>query len=238
MKKKRLIGIISLFLFAAAVTAILLSLYLNYADEAVIRGNVYADSGDVAAVVFPQEEDTRLLNILMKDLRGGFKNDAFHARIKLNLTSMKTVTVIVTEEEPRAAILREDHYLLVTEKGVYLGKTDTVPEGLRTVLGVEITELEPFTVPVSTGNSLQGAVDICMSLDRFQAPGDPVTYRDGGYFLSLADVTVAYGKAEYLNEKAEALLAQEPYYEGLKGTLHMEEYDGSKETQKFYFTVE
>ncbi len=233
-----LVTIAVLILFIGAVTAVLLSLYLNYADDAVVCGNVYAKSPDIVSAVFTEDDDTRLLNILIRELNGGYKNGAFTAHFKLELADMKKVTIDVTENKPAAAVAIDENYLIVTETGNVLGKTAEVPAGLREIRGIEILEREAFSVPETADDALLGAIDIVVSLDRFEAVGDPVTYRDGGYFITVNDVTVAYGKAEYLNEKAEALNAQTPYYEGLRGTLHMEDYDGSRETEKFYFTVE
>lgn len=237
-RKKLIIAILVLFLLAAAAGGSVLALYLNYADDASVHGNVYCSSSAIAESIFTNDDDTRLLNILIRGMRGGYKNEAFSAKLKLDLKNLKCVQVEITEKAPAAAVQYDGCYLIVTEKGIALGRSDDVPEGLRTIRGLEFAAPEYFTVPETGDDSLQGAVEIVVSLDRFEAAGDPVIYRDGGYFLIVGDVTVAYGKAEYLNEKAEALLAQTPYYEGLKGTLHMENYDGSRETEKFYFTVE
>ena len=62
--------------------------------------------------------------------------------------------------------------------------------------------------------------------------------QDGNFTLSFRKVRVSLGTYRYMREKLHEISYQFAQYEGLKGTLHMENFDPDDPRQSYYFTVD
>ena len=133
-----------------------------------------------------------------------------------------------------------------------LTKVLSVPGSKLSAAGVEsvrsrVANLKDYLPQFGDIHAFQAALQNLLSEGEGELPlspsqlneieSDALFVRGGGFCLQIGEVTVNLGTDEWLAEKLLELRSQLPSLRRLRGTLHLEDYDGEKKNDHFTFEV-
>ncbi len=232
-----LISLLMLVLVAAAAVMIYAS--LTPVKEIRVDGRRYTEEDPLISWYFPTEKSRLLSRLTIRMIRGVTPPPAISSG-KIVLLGLNECEIRITEKEAAFTIAMQDGsgVLLVTPDGEVLRHLEEKPEHLALITGIHALFDEPLMPAVTdqpeTFKHLLKAVRIVREFD-FET--DELYIQNGSLCLDIGDVTVSLGTDDYLREKLTELMSQIPAFEGLKGTLHLEDYDGGKNSGRFTFEV-
>ena len=129
--------------------------------------------------------------------------------IHVQLRNPQTIVVQVNEEKLSGYVQSEDEYIYVNDSGKIVLKQTEKLQDVLLLSGITADTAE--VGEAITADSL-GKSD------------------DGGYYIVMGKVKVLLGKDIYMEEKISELNDLLSKLEGLSGTLHLEEYDSTKDS--------
>ena len=108
---------------------------------------------------------------------------------------------------------------------------DKIPD-IPMMDGIQIKSAENGDVLTANDDTvLDSILNIAALLNEEEITADTIDITsDGGYDLVMGKVTVLLGKDIYMEEKLSELKDLLPNLDGLSGTLHLEEYDSTKDS--------
>ena len=156
--------------------------------------------------------------------------------IRLSIENPQKVVVHVREQQLVAAVKNNDQYSYVNEKGRIILTQDDKIQDIPMMDGIQIKSAENGDVLTAADDTvLDSILNIAALLNEDEITADTIGITsDGGYDLVMGKVTVLLGKDIYMEEKLSELKDLLPNLDGLSGTLHLEEYDSTKDS--FIFT--
>lgn len=154
--------------------------------------------------------------------------NAIHIRIK----NPQTVIVQVNEEKLAGYIVSDGTYLFVNDSGKIVLKQSDKISGVLLLDGITADGSEVGEQLVSEDTGIfSDFLDISKILRSNEISADSLSLTTGiGYCVTLGKVRVLLGKDIYMEEKISELNDLIPKLEGLSGTLHLEEYDSTKDS--------
>ncbi len=230
-------GLLTLILLILTAGGVMVGAYLLKAEHITVSGNRYCNDEIVISKVFRTEDDYRLSSLLYRMI-AGVPNDGAFESIRVSLTGLQSVTVKVVESTPVAQVLFRENYVFLNEKGIVVGSLPVADAELQWLDGVFFTDYTDFSFP-STGDpeGLKDAVLVAKEATKLGLRTECIRCENHSYSLCFKDVEVCIGNSENLLQKLAEITYQLPKYDGLKGILHMEDYDGKTEKPYFYFEV-
>lgn len=223
-------------LFLAAVC--FLAAYSLRIRKITVSGSYSSDAKKIETLVFREEEDYRLYRVLYRSVRG-IPADGVFSSLKIRPTGLTSCEIEVRENEAKAVILHGEEKITVDQNGTVFGPMFAPDADIPVIKGLPVKSSEELKI-LDCGDEqiLKDALTVVEVVGSCAEVPEEIFYTDGSFALEFDDVTVVLGSAAYLTQKISILNSQFPYYEGLKGTLHMEDFDGNEEAERFYFEVE
>lgn len=117
-------------------------------------------------------------------------------------------------------------YAYIDKDGVVEELSTREIEGIARIQGLQIDKVTLYE-PLKTDNKslFKKLLSLTQILQKYKLMPSTIKVDDNnGLVLSYGDITVNWGQATNLNDKAVRLEKIFPQLEGLKGTLHMEEW--------------
>ena len=152
--------------------------------------------------------------------------------IHVQLRNPQTIVVQVNEEKLSGYVQSEDEYIYVNDSGkIVLKQTEKLQDVLLlSGITADTAEVGEQLVSDDTG-VFADFLDIAAILRSEAITADSLGKSDdGGYYIVMGKVKVLLGKDIYMEEKISELNDLLPKLEGLSGTLHLEEYDSTKDS--------
>ncbi|MBP5224968.1 MAG: hypothetical protein J6Z38_05235 [Lachnospiraceae bacterium] len=230
-------GLLVLILLILIAGGVMVGAYLLKAEHITVSGNRYCNDDIVISKVFREEDDYRLSTILYR-MVAGVPNDGAFESIRVSLTGLQSAAVKVIESKPVAQVLFRENYVFLNESGIVVGSLPVADAELLWLDGTFFTDYADFSFPSTDDpDALLDALSVAKEASGkgLKPSGIRCEYRT--YSLFFKDVEVRIGTTENLSGKLSEIVYQLPKYEGLKGILHMEDYDGKTEKPYFYFEV-
>ena len=233
-RKKAPVGVLLFAGIVLLIGALFLCLYLIRIDRVTVSGNAFVSPEVILEKAFPEEEDYHLYRVLLKLVKGYPENE-FAESMRLKLHGLSEAEIVVSEKPAVAEINAGGTYLFLNRDGIVLGHAGEKREGLPYITGVRVLAFRDFEFPeTDEKETLLGAITVAEKARELKLSEECVRVENGQYFLEFGDVTAAIGSLSFLEGKLQEIRDQKSVYEGLKGTVHLETYDGS-EGQRFYF---
>ena len=245
-KKKRspreLIGdilITAVLLILVLLAGLLIGASLVSVEEISVIGTEWVEEEPVLNWYFPTEKSRILSRAMLKNVLGRSRPPVF-SESKVVLTGLRECEIRVKEKEAAFVIglKNEEGVLMVTGDGSVLRKVPSVPEHLSMIEGISALSSEPM-LPALTDQPevFTQLLRVVKLLSEYEIESDALFIRDGGFCLQIGEVTVCLGTDEWLKEKLMELRNQIPAFTRLRGTLHLEDYDGDNTKDGFTFEV-
>ena len=239
-RKKRWKGILILTAAVLLAAAVILVLYFVKVDRFEVEGNRQIPDAMVTGLLYPDEEDTRLYKVLFAQLRGLGKNEAFESA-SVKLTGFTSAVITVKESEPAFVIATDVSANYYNRYGIRLPEPEHLEVAYPKLAGLGFVRSEMLEKPVFSPENA-AVYEQCLSILRTASelglPADSLFTQEGRFTLSFRNVRVSLGSFAHMREKLNEITYQYDYYEGLKGTLHMEDFDPDEPGQSYWFVVD
>ena len=233
------IVIITLMLITVFAAFALTISSLTTIEEITVTGNTYTEEEPLIERYFPTEKSRLLSRTFFRGLLDRNTPESMES-VKLVLHGTKSCEIRTVEKEAAftIALRDEEGVVIVTADGAVLTKAAQTPEHLSLIAGILATNAEPlFKCETDQPETYDQLIRVIPILREYQLDNDAFYIRNGSFCLDFGEVTVSLGTDQYLREKLTELQNQIPSFAGLKGTLHLEDYDGGKNTDRFTFEV-
>ena len=239
-RKKKWKGILILIAAVLLIAAVILVLYFVKVERFEVKGNRQITDSMVQSLLYPEEEDTRLYKVLLGQWRGLKKNEAFETA-SVRLTGFTSAVITVKESVPAFVIATDMSSNYYNSYGIRLPEPEHLEVVYPKLAGLGFIRSEMLKKPVFSPEDA-AVYEQCCSIFRMAAelvlPADSLLVQDGQFTLSFRKVRVSLGSYDHMLEKLHEITYQYDYYEGLSGTLHMENFDPDDPGQSYWFTVD
>ena len=211
-------------------------------EEVVVRGNKNYTEEEIKSVIgFPEEGG----NTLFTYLRYSFyraKDIPFVEDINVTMEGSKRVCIEVSEIRILACIKEGKSYYYFDEDGVVKEVLNEKKERLPVIEGVEVENLEEGeAISVNNRTIFKGMMELSELLLDHGVKAQKIAVDSEGTFTVYVDdaIRVGFGAPVYLEEKTAemAIILQELEMmrktEDIRGILHLENYDSTKNSIVF-----
>lgn len=208
-----------------------------HVDSIAVADTFRSEPGDIQDYVFPDEESTVFYRVVWKALKG-MDAPAF-SNLYIKFSGVISVSIRGTENTPILQVDNGTETYYFDENGYRVPAANT-EEKVSLFVDFSVPETALYEKPKLSeeqAEAFETALQIAVYVKALNIPSDYITMTEIGAVLAFQSVNVALGSSDHLREKLEEVVCQYLYYEGLKGTLHMENYDGSNSGKGFYFTT-
>ncbi|MBR3036092.1 MAG: hypothetical protein IKI54_02220 [Lachnospiraceae bacterium] len=230
-------GLLAVFVMLLTLGILMIGAYLLRIEHVTITGNHYCNDEIVMSKVFKSEDDYKLSSVLYK-MFFGVENDGAFESIRISLTGLQSAAIRVSETKGIAQVHFSNEYVFFNENGIVIGNLPVRDNDMLLLDGTFFTAYTDFEFPETDApDALLDALKVAKGAQETGLFPDPIRCEDGTYTLDFQDVQVKIGTSAALSAKLKEITYQMPNYSGLKGILHMEDYDGTQENPYFYFEV-
>ena len=244
MKRKKKATIL-LSVLAAVIVTFLLLILLFRVKNVDVTGNHHISDEEIESRLIggPLTGNTIFMSLFMR--HPDFSDNAFVERVSVKYVDRNSLRIEVEEKPLIGYVAAEGSYWYFNQNGEVLVNS-SVPEAGDEEAAQDTGTVEPYYIPLIKGLSVTepvlGEVLPVSDPSVFSALGslteiinkrdiDPayVTFNtDGTMTMMVGSIEVLLGEDEHLEEKLEELSGILPEAEGLSGTLHLENFDGSQ----------
>ena len=239
-RKKRWKWILILAAAVLLAAAAGLVLYFVKVERFEVKGNKQLSDALVTGLLYPEEEDTRLYKVLLAQMKGLKKNEAFEAA-SVKLTGFTSAVITVKESSPAFVIATDMSANYYNSYGIRLPEPEHLEVAYPKLAGLPIIRSEMLKKPVLSPENA-AVYEQCLSIFRLASelklPADSLYVEEDRFTLTFRKVRVSLGTYDNMVEKLHEITYQYDYYEGLSGTLHMEDFDPDQPGQSYWFTVD
>ena len=239
-RKKRLRWIlipVGALLLLAGLVAVL---YFVKVEKFRVTGNQSLSESQVRELLYPEEEDRRLYKVLYAQISGLRRNEAFDSA-SVRLQGLTEALITVKESVPAFVVATDATVFYFNQYGIRLPEPQHVEVAYPRLAGIRFAGCEFLKKPAMSpedGAVFEQCLSIFREISEIGLPTDALMVQDGNFTLSFRKVRVSLGTYRYMREKLHEISYQFDQYEGLKGTLHMENFDPDDPRQSYHFTVD
>ena len=234
VRKTRSGKMIFFLMFAAGI--LMLSLYLVKTERTSLTGTRYVDEEDALEMLLPESE--RRLSAVLYSMFFGPKKNLLFDSIRIRPDGLHSVRITVSETPADCAVHTELGYAAVNRNGMAAAFYESCPEELTVLMGFDAKAAARYeAVSVSDEERFQEALSLAKSVRTSGIPCEMIVCGSGAFKILTGKLTVDFGSSEYAEQKLTAFLDMYPSLLGLRGTLHLENYDPETDDGKYYFEV-
>ena len=152
--------------------------------------------------------------------------------IDVQLKNPWTVRVLVKEQQVVCCVATGKSYIYLNSGGNVVSTSSSEDYDLPVVQGLEVNDvMVGMRLDAADESILDDVTAIGEDLQEYEVKADMINVlEDYKYSLLIGNVTVLLGRNIYMEEKISELANLQDQLEGLAGTLHLENYDASKES--------
>ena len=154
------------------------------------------------------------------------------AGVNVSIAGPQTVRVEVNEQTLVGCIEIGSQYFYVNENGmVVLVQPDKLQE-VPVLSGLEVEKAEAGEyLKAADQEGLDDMLHIADSMESYEVSVESIEQmEDNKYFAQMGSIKVLLGRDIYMDEKISELRDLLPELENLSGTLHLEDYDSTKDS--------
>ena len=231
-QKKKKKGHPLLIFFIILIVLVLVGIFGFQAKDIQITGNQRVTDDEVKELIQVDKSYGNTLILWMLNRRTDISSQPLLSGIQVSIQNPQKVVVHVREQKLIGAVKNNDQYSYVNDQGkIILTQGEKIQE-IPLLNGIQIQDAETGDVLSADDDTvLESLLSIASLVNEDAISVDSVgTTSDGGYQLVMGKVTVLLGKDIYMEEKLSELNDLLPNLDGLSGTLHLEEYDSTKDS--------
>ena len=214
------------------VLALIMVLFVFRIDKVDIKGTSRVSDDTIRQEIkLDQAHDSSLLLWLLNKRANYSDNDMIRS-ISVRLTSPRNVLVTVVEQDLVGGIKSGDTYSYFNDKGVVILQQNKAQADIPLVSGVDVKKASTGSkLETSNDDTMSDLTDIVSVMSDYKLSVDSVeSVGDGKYTAHYNKVIINLGRNSYMDEKISELASLADKLKGLSGTLHLEDYDATKDS--------
>ena len=220
-----IIGILLLALGGGAV-----ALHSVYTVRTVyVEGNVHYTEDEIMEIVMSGPLGDNSLYLSLKYRDRGIQDIPFVDVMNVSILAPDTIKITVYEKALAGYVKYLDTYMYFDKDGIVVESSSENYEDVPQITGLVFKSIV-LDAKLEVGNDavFSQILELTQAFDKYQL-GVKKVYFDSSYNVSLymGNVKVMLGSAADCNDKLYALKQVSEKLTGMKGTLHLENYDGT-----------
>lgn len=208
----------------------------NYTVQNVsIDGNIHYTDEQIKDIVMDGKFGNNSLYLSWKYKNREINELPFVETISVKIVSKDTVHISVYEKSLAGFIEYLGRYIYFDRDGIVVESSLVKTQGVPQVVGVEFDHVVMHEKLPATDDKLFGKVlDLTKLMSKYGVDAKKMYFKPSGEIvLYQDDITVNIGKEEDLDIKIMNLPSLLDNLQGMKGTLHMENYDENTDKVSF-----
>ena len=223
----RRIVIIGILLLALGGAVALHSVYT--VRTVYVEGNVHYTEDEIMEIVMSGPLGDNSLYLSLKYRDRGIQDIPFVDVMNVSILAPDTIKITVYEKALAGYVKYLDTYMYFDKDGIVVESSSENYEDVPQITGLDFKSIV-LDAKLEVGNDavFSQILELTQAFDKYQL-GVKKVYFDSSYNVSLymGNVKVMLGSAADCNDKLYALKQVSEKLTGMKGTLHLENYDGT-----------
>lgn len=197
-----------------------------------IEGNTRVSDEEVKELIHWDASQGNTLLLWLMNRKVDVSSNELLSRITVSVDNPQRVHVHVEEQLLVGCIKIGGQYFYINSEGMVVQSRTDKLAAVPLLAGLEVEKAETgSTLKAGSENVLDDILDIGEYLEHYQVTADSIEHlAKGGYKLQMGKVKVLLGRNIYMEEKLSELKDLLPQLKELSGTLHLEEYDSTKDS--------
>ncbi|MDE6516993.1 MAG: FtsQ-type POTRA domain-containing protein [Acetatifactor sp.] len=237
-KKKRKWPIVLLTLFCVSAMVLGVGYYLRstYTIKNVyVEGNIHYTQEEIQEIVMEGPLGNNSLYLSLKYKKKGIENIPFVDVMDVSILSPDTIKITVYEKALAGYVAYMDSYMYFDKDGYVVESSKIKTDGVPQITGLQFASCTlGQKLPVEQEGIFASIMDLTKLLTKYELSPDRIYFRDYTEItLYFADVRVALGVGNNLEEKLMVLPTFLQGLQGKRGILRMENYNRDTKTTVF-----
>jgi len=226
-------------LMAAVIVVLLLLITMISINikEITVTGNERYTQDQIVQMIFPDKLSRNFAFCYLRDRFGEHETIPFVEDYEIVYQSPRRVEVILYEKSVVGYVSYMSSYMYFDKDGIVVESTSQALPGIPEVTGLKFGYIVLYQkLPVENETIFQEILNLTQILSIYELDVDRIRYDSfGAATLYMGDIEVLLGNNQSLNGKVAELNDMYPSLEGLKGTLHLENYDETNASAGYAF---
>lgn len=233
-RKKKGLRLYALAVIILGFAIICLSVLLLFRVRTIeVKGNEYTSEKDIVKMVQDDQYSVNSLYILGKYIFGRGQIFPCFENVRISLKAPWTVRVTVEEKQIAGYMKNKKEYIYFDKEGIILKKSNEKMEDVVRVEGIQADSLKLYE-PLKDGKSdvFEEILETAKELKKYELDIKKIVCKENRIYLYTKKVCISLGNTV----SAEKIAQIPPILEKLgkkKGTLHLENYSGDRQTITF-----
>lgn len=193
-----------------------------------IEGNEIHTDEEIKQVVFNDKYSWNSVYVFLKYKWKKPKTLPFVDTMEIQWKGPGSVKVHVYEKNMVGYLYVDStgQFAYIDKDGIVEELSTRIIEGVVELQGLSVKDVKLYeTLKTENGSTFKNLLSLTNTLEKYELMPQKIRVENGiSFCLLYKDVTVNFGNATNLNEKLVRLKKIFPEIEGLKGTLHMEDW--------------
>ena len=237
-KKKRKWPIVLLVLFCLSALALGAGYYVLSAytiKNVYVEGNIHYTQEEIREIVMDGPLGNNSLYLSLKYKKRGIEGIPFVDVMDVSILSPDTIKITVYEKALAGYVDYMDSYMYFDKDGYVVESSKIKTDGVPQITGLQFESCTlGQKLPVEREDIFASIMDLTKLLSKYELSPDRIYFRDYAEItLYFADVRVALGMGNNLEEKLTVLPTFLQGLVGQRGILRMENYDRDTKTTVF-----
>ena len=235
-RRKSKAGIIGLVVVLVIIAVLFGVAYIGYKqfkiEKITIEGTDKYTYDELYKYIFANRNDKNVLLFKLTDSRNEMPDIPFISKVAIEVKDSHTLEVTVYEKSIVGYVEYKGTNMYFDKDGVIVETSTKQLADTSLVKGLEFDSIVMHQkLEVGDDSIFTDLLDVTQYLDKYGIVTDYIRVGENYEIdIALGDVMVKLGKNNYnMGEKVYELSCLKDKLEGLKGTLHMEEYTADKE---------
>ncbi|MBQ2800568.1 MAG: FtsQ-type POTRA domain-containing protein [Lachnospiraceae bacterium] len=224
-KRKKLIIILTV---AGILLLGLLALYHFFTiAEVKVEGNDRYSEEEIKEMVMNHKYDYNTLYFWWRIHKKEMEDIPFVDTVEVSILSHNKVKIKVYEKDIVGYVRHLGYNLYFDKEGIVVESSSEEIEGIPRIKGIAFDNVELYKkLPVEEEDVFKKILNLTKLLDKYEIAPDSINFSQSlSVTLSFKDANVLLGKDIENDEKIVKLKQLLPDLQGMKGTLHLENYD-------------
>lgn len=224
-KSKKLLIVVVVLVVLLAAAGILISLCTI--TDITVEGNVHYTEDEIKELVMTHTYDYNTIYFYWRVHNGKIKDIPFIDDIEVSIESRNKVKIKVYEKDIIGYVRHLGYNLYFDKEGTVVESSDKEIEGIPRIKGFTFDNVRLYEpLPVEKEDVFKKILSLTKLLEKYDIHPDSINFsKELSVTLSFKDANVLLGKNVEDDEKIVKLKQLLPDLEGMKGTLHLENYD-------------
>lgn len=235
-KRRRGLKLIAGILIILAVVTGVVVYGFRLEEVRVIGNKNYTDDEIKTLIGFPEEASNTLICYL-KYMRYRVEDTPFIEDIRVKMESRNMICIEVGETEILGSLKSGKTYYYFDDRGVIQESLSERRNTVPLVVGADVGDMElDQEISIENQTIYKGVMELCSLIQEYDIAAEEIEIDDNGNFTVYIDeaLRVGFGAPVFLEEKAAEMANILPELRGMeeseqiRGILHLENYDSTK----------